>query len=265
MICKFLNNCKTAIRKIKYNIFKGEIKFPDVEQDSLSPLPILVYQMGKVASKTIYESIKQVPGLDVFHVHRIGLDVHPNLYNRVAVSREPATIITLVREPIGRSISAFFQHIGSYAKGINVEISDVDILKQSYLNMDEREFLTSVNWFDDEFLNVLRVDVFKYDFGKDAGYAQIRTDRYNILILRSDLEDSFKAKYVGEFLDVEGFDLVQSNITSKMKKGVTYKRFLDNVSLPTAFVDKMLKSKYTKHFFSDDEIAQLQHRWCKDQ
>lgn len=81
----------------------------------------------------------------------------------------------------------------------------------------------------------------------------IRTDNYNILVLRSDLEDGVKVKCIRKFLDIKELHLVQSNITAETKKGMVYKRFLGNETLPKNRLDMMPNSKYTRHFFSDNE------------
>ena len=94
--------------------------------------PVLVYQMGKVASSSVYLSLEKTTDFDVFHVHRLNPeniakvreehvqrgDSPPNekkglyLYENLIRTRKTHTkIISLVREPIARNISAFFQNL----------------------------------------------------------------------------------------------------------------------------------------------------------
>ena len=50
--------------------------------------------------------------------------------------------------------------------------------------MNESEFSTSLNWFDEEFKEKLALDVFDHEFPKHMGHMTIRTEKHNILILR---------------------------------------------------------------------------------
>lgn len=114
-----VTNIKTISSKLMRKLSRNNRA--DVDLNQSKPLPILIYQMGKVASRTIYKSLLYTPGMQVFHVHRIGKDVHPNLYERVARFGHPAKIITLVREPISRNISDFFQHLDQYCGTKNAQ------------------------------------------------------------------------------------------------------------------------------------------------
>ena len=73
-------------------------------------VPVFIYQMGKVASKSVYRSLcHQYPGI-VLHAHYF----NPNhtdwrirrLYHWAIVKMMPLNVISLTREPIGRNLSA---------------------------------------------------------------------------------------------------------------------------------------------------------------
>jgi len=92
---------------------------------------IIVYQMGKVGSRSVFESLKESGVKPIFHVHRmipsniervkngyrkrnvtpLNERIGPILYNKILKSKRKAKIITLIREPLGRNISAFFQNL----------------------------------------------------------------------------------------------------------------------------------------------------------
>ena len=93
--------------------------------------PVVVYQMGKVGSSSIYNALK-ARGLFVFHNHNLRPEIiakgieqwktrkptsvvpRPELgkrlwvYNHIIKKRRHAKYITLVRDPLGRNVSAFF-------------------------------------------------------------------------------------------------------------------------------------------------------------
>ena len=77
-------------------------------------IPVLIYQMGKVGSKSVFWSLsRQYPGV-VLHTHYFNAD-HTNwrvrrLYHWVVAGAMPLIIISLTRDPISRNVSAFFEN-----------------------------------------------------------------------------------------------------------------------------------------------------------
>ena len=109
--------------------------------------PVIVYQMAKVASTTVVEAVNRVDGYQAFQVHLMDPDhirrVHSAmrrrglegaemdtdilgraLYRGVVKAGRVAKVITLVREPIGRNISFYFQTLDVLWKTANAH-SDV--------------------------------------------------------------------------------------------------------------------------------------------
>ncbi len=249
---------------------------------SRQPL-VLVYQMAKVGSSTVTSALESVGGLSVFQVHVMNPDsirrLHAGLrhkglarfqmdtdligralFEEIIKPGHKAKIITLVREPIGRNISFYFHNLD-----VLWETADAHENVELPLLLDE--FGTrfghqrSINWFDREFKPVLGVDVYKHEFPRDVGHLRIDTERYDVLIMRTDLEDASKAKCMEEFLGVEGLSLVPKNVASRKPYADVYRKFLDAVELPEGYVNEMLDSKYTRHFFSPEEIASLRAKW----
>jgi len=103
--------------------------------------PIIVYQMGKVGSNSIKNSLISCDVKPVFHVHAVNPShikmiteeelangrtppdfwLGERLYVDVIRKGKIAKFITLVREPVSRNISAFFQ---SFPRNIGVEYDD---------------------------------------------------------------------------------------------------------------------------------------------
>jgi len=247
--------------------------------------PVLVYQMAKVGSSTVTWALREIDGLHVFQVHLL----HPeNLRRLRAALRErgrrlarlqsdmdvrgavfykgliksglKAKVITLVREPIGRNCSFYFQNLDILWQTADAhERVEVSRLAGEYL--DRFDHRGGIKWFDREFKPVLGVDIYEHPFPHDKGYARVTDDRYDILVLRSDLDDSLKKNCIEEFLGIEGLSLAPKNVGSRKPYAPVYREFLDALELPESYVDEMLDSKYTRHFFSPDEIAALRARW----
>ncbi|HVF66271.1 MAG TPA: putative capsular polysaccharide synthesis family protein [Pyrinomonadaceae bacterium] len=265
---------------------RKRLEYPEAVRRSVeSPSPpVLIYQMAKVGSSTVTWALKEFDGLNVFQVHllnpdnirrlrdrlrkrglaarfRTDMDILGRaLYDGLIRPGLKAKVITLVREPIGRNCSFYFQNLDVLWQTADAhEGVDVSRLAGEYLErFDHRGGL---RWFDSEFKPVLGVDIYEHPFPHDKGHARITTDLYDILVLRTDLDDESKRKCVEEFLGVEGLSLRPRNVGSQKPYAATYRDFLDALRLPESYVDEMLDSKYTRHFFTPDERATLRAKW----
>ncbi|HEV7891785.1 MAG TPA: putative capsular polysaccharide synthesis family protein [Pyrinomonadaceae bacterium] len=250
-----------------------------------SATPVLVYQMAKVGSSTVTWALREIDGMHVFQVHLLlpenlrrlraalrkrgrwlarlqsDMDVRGGVYYRGLIkSGLKAKVITLVREPIGRNCSLYFQNLDVLwqTDGAHERV-EVSRLAGEYLErFDHRG---GINWFDKEFKRVLGVDIYEHPFPHDKGHARITADPYDILVMRTDLDDESKKRCVEEFLGVEGLSLKPKNVGSQKPYAATYRKFLDAVELPESYVNDMLDSKYTRHFFTPDEITSLRAKW----
>lgn len=249
--------------------------------------PVIVYQMAKVGSSTLTWALRQIDGLNVFQVHvlhpenlrRLRADLRRHRYGPAWLQSdmdirgriifegliEPgrkAKIITLAREPIGRNVSAYFQNLSILwdTKDAHEKVELTRLLNEFHDRLDHRRCL---QWFDTEFKRVLGVDVYAHPFPHDKGHLRIETDRYDILVMRTDLDDASKKRCIEEFLGLEGLSLVHKNVGSQKPYAAAYRKFLDALELPESYVDEMLGSKYTRHFFSPDEIASLRAKWLR--
>ena len=242
--------------------------------------PVLVYQMGKVASQSIYQSLKAIGEVNVYHVHRLNPDhIHavreeylrrgkrpPNeqkglyLYRKVIKPRKPAKIITLVREPISRNISAFFENLDLFSNP-NSRLQEEEITNLIDTFLREYNHDTVLNWFDIEMKSTTGINVYQYSFPKQTGYQIIIENPYQLLILRHDLDDETKASLIGDFLGLEQFDIIRANISEDKSYAEKYAAFLERIKIPTSYARRMYNSKYTKHFFAHNEIEHLFKSW----
>jgi hypothetical protein len=245
--------------------------------------PVIVYQMGKVASSSIYQGLKAVPGVDVFHAHYLlPENIERNqaavrargfkprdesrrryLYRRLLARPDRRIhIITLVREPIGRNVSAYFQNLETVTRVRNADSRlDTAALIQTFL--DEYPHDTPLNWFDLEFKPVTAIDVYEHPFAVADGYSVIEKPPFRALIMRSDLNDQSKQAQVRHFLGIPRFSLPRANVGEAKRYGDAYRRMLGAIKLSAPYADRMLGSRYARHFFSKEELAQLRERWTE--
>jgi hypothetical protein len=237
--------------------------------------------MGKVGSRSVTDSLF-VHGLHpVVHFHRmnpkhiknvkaeylkqgqkpknerIGLWCYKNICRN---ERQRAKIITLVREPISRNFSAFFQNYQRFT-GVTYKRSNLatdELIKQFFSGYVHNVPLT---WFDNEIKQTLGIDVYEYKFPKEKGYMEIREGRMHLLIIKTEIPDLFKAAAIAKFLDLVNFELKRSNIGSQKYYADAYQKFKNEICLPQSYIDQMLTSKYTQHFYSHSELDEIRRKW----
>jgi hypothetical protein len=267
------------IKKLLKYSFKSQLCFMGYFGASKC-VPIAIYQMGKVGSTTFLRSLEECGLFPVFHMHmmnpqniedirrehvEVGMklesdNVAHNIYNYIIKNNKPINIISPVRDPISRNISAFFQNYrrftGSVYKGSIFKVDDLnDIFLRNYKHN------VPLEWFDAEMKEVTGIDVYKYEFPRDVGWQVIEKGNSKLLVFKCDLSDGDIEGILSRQLGLDEFKIIRSNLASDKAYSGVYREFLDKIVLPTSYVDRMLGSKYTKHFYSEEEIAKFRSRW----
>jgi hypothetical protein len=269
----FLRSSGNGLRAAKdYLYFYGRL--------CLNYVPTIVYQMGKVGSASVIESLESHGVHFVFHVHRMNPDNirrvrqerlnanrrPPNdmpgrrLYDNVVSKRKKAKFITLVREPIGRNISAFFQNFSVLTE---TEYEDASFTIGELVDIFIKDYTHAVplTWFDVEMKQTLGIDVYEHPFPKEEGHLVINEGDFELLILKSEVDDSVKQDAIAKFLGMEDFRLVRSNVGQAKNYAETYRAFRQTIRLPASYVEIMCNSEYIRHFYSGVEIASIRSKW----
>ena len=265
--------------------------------------PLLIYQMGKVGSKTIRSSLRAIKfDRPVFHVHfltpdrvertekerrkylgteKMGLLRHVWQYQYLRKRMESGLdgekkwkIVTLTREPIGRNIATFFENLrmqppdsgGRYRvqsdyygiEGV-FTMEDTDELMRLFFERLYHD--RPLVYFDEEIKSVFGIDVFASEFPIAQGYKVYEGERADVLLIRLESLNDCARDAFKEFLNIEGFTLMNENIGSEKAYAPLYKKLKDSIILPEAYVDRMYTSKYTRHFYSEEEIARFRAKW----
>lgn len=262
---------------------------------------IVIYQMGKVGSTTIWESLESL-SLDVpiYHIHTLKPEIieisaernkasFPKLrfiysevveseYLRKELDQEqietPWNVITLVRDPIARTLSRFFQqlerelHLGAdYRKKMEDEGSKKVV--QEIVERFHKEYIHDPNfqhpfaWFNYELKDNLGVDIFKSTPLSGRDYCVYNSAKARVLLLKLESLSHCYQDALQDFLGIQDLNLIQSNVRSQKRYGSLYKDFLKAVELPDGYIDKLYGSDLVKHFYSDAEIERLSQRWRK--
>ena len=262
--------------------------------------PIITYQMGKVGSSTVQASLAALdPARPIYHVHflnpgrvreierqrrkyfrteKLGLLRRPWLYEflfeQIRKKNWHWKILTLIREPIARNISTFFENLevtkepdstkyavksDYYGFDIQVDPENMDPLIELFF--DRLVHDRPLNYFDDEINYVLGIDVFESVFPVDKGYMLYKSNNADMLLVRlGDLNRCAKTAFK-EFLDIDDFTLIQANVANEKVYAPLYKEFKSKIHFPENYINQMYDSRYMRHFYSDEEINGFRKIW----
>lgn len=245
------------------------------------PLPVLVYQMGKVGSRSIYETLV-ASGIRALHVHvlhpknldkvkeRIAVNVYEDRFRRLMTalvrwSWKRVRVITLVRDPVSQNFSAFFQNFERDA-GRNLRPEDwatidageaVDRYRNTYPKT------AGIHYFDRELGPVTGIDIYSSPFPFAKGYQILKRGRVSVLVLRIDTPDPVKLAAVNEFLGTSIPALLERNVSEDKDYAELYARFKQRLKLPRATVEELVDSKYCRHFYTEEERSRMFERWTE--
>lgn len=271
--------------------------------------PILIYQMGKVGSSSIRNSLFRCPdprtrlvlmSHEYFPVRNRDPDliaIEPEyrdmlareiaheqhvyrqytlrqrmgrrfrekfyaemIYRSYVQPKRRLKVITLVREPVANNISMFFQVLGQYL-GPDVEPSEYDI--DELINVFIEKYMHSrpLTWLDAEVKTHFGIDIFQHPFPIETGYSAIYQGNVSLLVLRCDLDDRTKAQVIADFIGIDEFEIVRSNVASEKSYAGPYARFKQRIKIPPALLEQMYNSKFARHFYSREERDLLRARW----
>ena len=231
------------------------------KRDFVKYPPILVYQMGKVGSESLFESIKTLRNkYSIYYIHWFSDDgikrkkehtdiinnpvatLHLNRCYLLKTKYQHLTdikwrIITLVREPIGQQLSALLQNIKYHKPHLIDKFGKIklDETLKSFVNKMESYNINtgfSVTWFDLEFKKALNIDIYKYPFDKGQGYQIIKKNNLEILIIKVEKLNSCFQDAISTLLGDEfKSQIINANITEKKEYAYANKFIRENFIL----------------------------------
>ena len=253
--------------------------------------PIVIYSMGKVGSTSIQATLEKLrlPN-PIFHIHFLAWDYLEEVetsYRRISIEppghveagnclrafadrtwgRVRWKIITLVREPVGREISDLFENIRTFPE--LKKLSGEALVEGTILHMQElmaafdesKDY--SCNWFDRELKNVFAFDIFSVPFTPEKGYAIYQAQNADILLIRLEDLSRVGSQALQEFFGVQNVELAQANQGMEKLYRQAYKQTIGRIFFPTATLEKMYNTRFSRHFYSEDERGTFKERWSK--
>lgn len=242
---------------------------------SVKNCEIVIYTLGKSGSSSVYYTLmNKLPFKKIFHLHFLSdhwiKDTFPgtpherNIHKADAyfkhisgTKKKKIKYITLVREPISRDISGFFQ---------NYRLTNTKFDKNNLESI--REIISSTGhelsttWFDSDFYNYTGFDIFKEDFDIKKGYDIYSIDDNTevLIILTHRLSEVFETA-IFEYLNLKIDRLINFNVSSTKKDGSIINNLKQIYYEKDAFIDEIYSSKFVKHFFNADEIDAYKTKW----
>jgi hypothetical protein len=238
--------------------------------------------MGKVGSTTVASSLikwgidcqqihylntKSIDGIERAHISK-GLKVPDHVYrsrevlNGDLLSNDDVKVITLVRDPVARNISAFFQNLQKYFPKESLDEIEQDELIETFLKSYSHN--VSIDWFDREIKENLHIDVTEEAVDKTKSFFTLKKSNIKLLILKVESTNEEKLESILSFLELnKNHVLTQGNIGSEKSYSKLYRGFKEKIVLPKEYLDKMYNSKLISHLYTSEEILTMRNKWEK--
>lgn len=242
---------------------------------------IVVLQPGKVGSTSIAKSLEKAK-LHYIHLHSLSFGnwLNPDIHNSYGIwhqwekspieklgsvhQSQKIKIISLVRDPIGRSIADYFEGLGS-------EYSKYDSDKNFNLYQEINKFIEKearvgkfgyiFEWFNQEIKGFFGIDVYKYRFDKEKGYQIICKDNIEILLIKMEKMNDCQ-EVLGQFVEVEDFKLERGNVGNKKLYKFAYEEAKKNIKIPKNILDfYYIGNEAMDYFYTEEEKQEFSKKW----
>jgi hypothetical protein len=238
--------------------------------------PVLIHTMGKVGSMAMAGAVHraEIPGVEVFHTHRLidhndpgvklerqGIAPRRTWYVSSALARcvaeqsKNVVVLSVVRDPLERNVSGFFQTIERYLpdrKPINpASPPPVDQLIEIFIERWPHQAITT--WLDREISTHFDIDPYERPFDAESGFSLHRSATgsgvNNVVgIARHDRFPEAAESMLSAALGVDGISLTRRNATGDKHIAPLVERFKQDLSMPADIVDDLYRSRYATHF-----------------
>jgi hypothetical protein len=261
------------------DLLRNELNFTQKLKTWFGNKSVIVLTMGKVGTLSISNSLRKI-GFNHVHPHsliysypgthflkNIKLPIHKHLYfiyktftKRIKVFfwkifTKKIVIITGVRDPFSRYISAFFEQSHYLNFDTNIESNENILIKL----IQHGNFESTLEWFDKEINKTFGINIYEHKFNKSKGYQIISKKNIEIFIFRLDKLNNLENE-LGDFLANKKFKLHSHNI---LENNLNYRKIKKSYKFDSSDFENALSSNYMKHFFDKQDIIKLREKWMK--
>lgn len=250
--------------------------------------PVIVLTPGKVGSSSVYSTIKKETKHPTFHIHLLSkkgiakstkshissdrksrplhLIVSKLLERKLKNYTRKIFVITIVREPISREVSAFFQNSEMYKNTLENSKLEIDTNKAKELlqiKLGTKMMEGLEQWFDQEINQNFEIDIFSEPFNEKEKHIIFKKEKVSLLLMRmEDLNIVFPSA-IKEFLNLEReLGLQNSNVADNKHYAESYNKIKSDLKFKKEKIDQILNSKYFKHFYKEKE-QEIKNKWAE--
>ncbi len=233
----------------------------------------IVYTMGKCASTTVARSL-QDSGINCYDVHclqlerlsksilkhsqdsnseKISLQYSQSLYAYNACRHyERVRIVTLLREPVMRNLSAAFQNLPAELKGNTEEI--VKRVLQCGTQVPD-------GWFHNDFIPVTKINIFDEQINPSRDHFFRHEGNFDILIIKISAGNNRMSELLSTFFDTEIKITNRNEMRNKWYKD-DYNQVKNNLPLlGKKYLEECFSLRYFTKFYSVEERRNLAEKY----
>lgn len=279
---------------------------------------ISVHQMGKVGSTSVFHTLQAaLPDFPVFHTHHYTAEtilkvarktmsdegqLPPHLRDSVlfrdwvrkaAKSRERGRkiprgpfihLISMVRDPISRNMSAFFENIERWLARLSEQdqkrieswlkvykktgetppedITDVLERFQKLFTDKYREDLPE-RWLSKELCKPFDFELMATPFDREKGYTIYEYPSCRLLFMTLESLNDVLVPALQKFLGLPKIEAARANTGTDKRYAPLYKRFTSTIDLPPEYLDRAYDNDMTRYFYNAKQIEAFRARWSK--
>ena len=234
----------------------------------------VVYSSGKAGSTAVAQALTRA-SLPCHHIHTLNrraalatlkrsLSV-PHLpprhvyvsilFRRRLTNRRRCIYISMVRNPIEQTLSAYFENFAYFRKRITGDDADPETVFAHFINSYPHKSV--LTWFDRELRDQLGIDIYRYPFDHDARFLWL--PEQNTLIFRADCPDEVKSAVLSDIFSTEVI-VTRGNEGNMKETGPLYAQVKSIAAYDQSFLDKMLENRFSRHFWSEAELLNTRKR-----
>lgn len=77
------------------------------------------------------------------------------------------------------------------------------------------------------------------------------------------IENKYKDGIIGDYIEVDNFEITSKNRSSHKWYAPLYKEFNEKIVYPKSFLDQMYSNRYVRHFYSGAEIENFKKKYLE--
>lgn len=255
----------------------------------------IIHTIGKVASKSIFEALKNNLDTPIYHLHYLSSKLLDDMFNWFVInttyksnhaeiidgrnfkhiyeknkSNIKLKIITLIREPVSWQISMLTEIAQiTYPEIVHKNKFNYSqfnkILNKSLINSPDSPILNLnfyLNWWNTEFASIFKYNILGMDFKPEKGWAIYEVKNISTLIIQYEQLNQVYKKAFKEFGLSDEIVLPQINKMTDKDLGdfdpVILKR---KIKINKKVLSKIYKSNIITHFYNKNQIENYYANW----